>query len=75
MQMYISIIDLLKHAYLGETGENDALVQGNAGNRGERAVSRASNRGHRGRLGDSSCRQPVTLQLNNPLVKLQILLL
>lgn len=71
------VIGLLDHiyAYSGETGGNDALVQRNAGHRCERAVSGASDRGHRGRLGDSSRRQPVTLQLNDPLVKLHVLLL
>ena len=54
--------------YVGEPGENDALVQRDAGHFGERAVPRAGNRGHGWRIGDRACGQQVTLQLNNPLV-------
>jgi hypothetical protein len=54
--------------YVGEPGEDDTLVQGDAGHRGEWAAPGASDRGHRGRLSDCSCCQQVTLQHNNPLV-------
>ena len=43
-------------------------MQGDTGHRGEWAAPRASDRGHRGRLGNCSCRQQVTLQHNDPLV-------
>ena len=47
--------------YVGEPGENDALVQRDTGHFGERAVAWASDRGHRWRFGDRSCGQQVTL--------------
>ena len=54
--------------YAGEPDERDALVQGDAGDRGERAAPGPGDRGHRGRLGGRPCRQRVTLQHDDPLV-------
>lgn len=54
--------------YAGEPSKSDALVQGDAGHRGERAAPGAGDRGHGGRLGGRPCRQQVAIQHDDPLV-------
>jgi hypothetical protein len=54
--------------YAGEPSKSDALVQGDAGHRGERAAPGAGDRGHGGRLGGRPCRQQVAVQHDDPLV-------
>jgi hypothetical protein len=54
--------------YVGEPGEYDTLVQGNAGHRGEWAAAGSSDQCHRRGFSGGSCRQQVTLQYDNPLL-------
>jgi hypothetical protein len=66
--MYLHFLFVQTCTYVGEPGEYDALMPGDAGHCGEWAAPWAGDRCHGGRLGGRSCCEQVTLQHDNPLV-------